>query len=236
MAHSSSVLVSVKNRFFLVGAAHSFFDVDIGKDIRIMIDNYSYELGGNLRYFEPNKNDGAYVPNNADMAVFELSNGFVRSIEKKYNFLPWSRIVFGHESSKDARYFLQGYPEKITGTDFPTYKIHSSAFNLAAIGFEKDFYMEENIDSRKVIAVTADQSVWRKMPVINQGEVKLSELGGISGSGVWNVFNLESETPEYRLVSIVTGENHAKTCLYSTRIEVLRAILIEKFNVEDIDI
>ena len=63
--------------------------------------------------------------------------------------------------------------------------------------------------------------------------IKLPELEGISGCGVWTVFNLFSEFPDYKLVSIITGRDNDNLYLYSSRIEILRIILTKEFGLSN---
>jgi hypothetical protein len=63
---------------------------------------------------------------------------------------------------------------------------------------------------------------------------ELPELEGISGCGVWIVFHLFSEFPDYKLVSIITGEDNDSSYLYSSRIEVLKIILNKGFGLSDL--
>jgi hypothetical protein len=59
--------------------------------------------------------------------------------------------------------------------------------------------------------------------------VKLVDLGGISGCGVWEISEIHSSNPQYQLVSIVTGEDDKLDVLYSTKINTLN-LFIDPFN------
>lgn len=229
-ADSSSLLVTVNNRFFLTTAAHSVHDFDLNC-IGIMIENDFCTIGGQLKYFEPNELEN-FDPNKIDIAVFELEATTVSVMKEKYQFLQWNKIGLNHISSEASHYLIFGYPEQETKKYYPTKQILPSPFILRTIGVTKEYYFKESVDITKTVIVTVDQKM-----VVRSSTQKievLPELGGISGCGVWNVFNLFGETPQYQLVSILTGENEEKTVLYSSKINVLRNILISDFKVDNI--
>ncbi len=62
--------------------------------------------------------------------------------------------------------------------------------------------------------------------------IELPELGGISGCGIWHVFNEFGKNPKYHLVAILTGENEEKTILYSTKVDHIKKILQIHFSLK----
>jgi hypothetical protein len=60
----------------------------------------------------------------------------------------------------------------------------------------------------------------------------LPDLNGISGCGIWNVSNVFEKKPQYKLVSILTGENFQKTVLYSAKVDYLKILFQAYFDVK----
>jgi hypothetical protein len=227
VALRSSILFTTNGRFFLVTAAHLFFaeiyekDIDVNR-IEIAIGNEYHKLGGILVTCDPNGDD-IYDPDKIDTAVFELDNDTANSITKKYQFLPWIKIHFGHESSAVLKYLIVGYPQAYTKLYYPDKAVISTPFVLAATGADHQYYLQEGIDENKIIVLP-----------IKKDNAELPKLEGISGCGVWIVSSLGSERPEYKLVSIVTGSDKDSLTLYSIRIEAIRMILSKRFSISDI--
>lgn len=225
-ADSSSVLLTINERFFLITAAHCIYDIDC---IGIMVENDFYTIGGYLKYFEPNDQDN-YEPNHLDLAIFELNDETIKAFKLKYKFLDWNRIGFGHQSSTISHYLVIGYPEYKTEKHFPTKKILSSPLILRTIGVNVDKYVKDKVNKNSCIILSADQ----KNVGLNTTNtiIELPPLGGISGCGIWHVFNEFGKTPRYQLVAILTGENEQKTLLYSTKIDHIKKILEIHFNLK----
>lgn len=229
-ADSSSILVTVAERYFLVTAAHCIHGIDL-TCFGIMISDEFIRLGGTVQYFEPNEED-AFDPNNMDMAVFELDDETVAAMKEKYQFLRWNQIKIGHPSEKISPYLIFGYPGLKTRKHFPTKQIIPEPFILRTIGKPLDFYQEQKIDTRKTLALLVDQK--RIASAMTDKIEEVGELGGISGCGVWHISNLLNDTPDFHLISILTGENQDKSVLYSSKVDNLRAILINAFGVINI--
>ena len=229
-ALASSILLTVNSRFYLVTAAHSFYGDNVD-NIGIMINNVFCKLGGTLINCEPN-DSADHEPNKIDMAVFELHNDTVEFIKTKYQFLPWSKISFDHVSSKNVNYLIFGYPASETRKHFPTKEVISSTFTLASYGLDMKYYLSHKIDACKKIMLPLLENQIGKSSSNNITE--LPELEGISGCGVWSFFDLFSEFPNYKLVSIITGRDNDSTYLYSSRIEVLKIILNKGFGLSNL--
>lgn len=227
-ADSTSVLITVQDRHFLVTAAHCVHEFDLDY-LGIMIGNDFCTIGGQLKYFEPNDLDDC-DPNKIDLAVFELLPDTAGAIREKYQFLNWDRVETNHSSSQASLYLIFGYPEVRTEKKyFPDKIITPTPLVLRTIGVPAEYYLHENINERKTIVLTLDQ---RKVGSKSKDKIEaLPFLGGVSGCGVWNVFNLFGMTPQYRLVSFLTGENASKTVLYSSRADNLKTILITQFGI-----
>lgn len=197
-ADSSSVLLSVRNRFFLITAGHTIHSYDLNC-IGVMLGNDFYTIGGLLKCFEPNElND--YDPNKIDMAVFELEHNTVNVIKEKYQFLQWNKVGLNHSSSNKSPYLTFGYPGQKTKKHYPTKQIIPSPFILRTIGTSNECYIKAGIDTNKIIILAVDQ---KRVASSFTKEIEiLPELGGISGCGVWSIFNLLGENPQYELVSI----------------------------------
>ena len=86
------------------------------------------------------------------------------------------------------------------------------------------YYYQTNIDIEKIIVLSGDQN--KIQPVNNNSQFLLSEFTGISCCGVWHVTCFSLECPEYKLVSIITGEDKNKTVFYSTRVNAIFSILM----------
>jgi hypothetical protein len=226
-ADSSSILVTIENRFFLVTAAHCIHEFDL-TCIGIMILDEFVGLGGTVQYFEPNGAE-TFDPNNMDMAVFELDAETTAAMKEKYQFLDWNQIKTGHPSLKISPYLIFGYPGSKTRKHFPTKQIIPEPFILRTIGKPFEFYQTENIDPQKTLALLVDQK--RIASAVTKEVEKIEELGGISGCGVWHISNLLAEYPTFELISILTGENKEKAVLYSSKVDNLRTILIRAFGV-----
>jgi len=226
-ADSSSILLTVAERFFLITTGHTVHNVDLSC-LGLMIGNDFYTIGGQLRYFEPNELDNC-DPNKLDMAVFELDSDIVNVISVKYQFLQWNKIGINHSSLTTSFYLIFGYPEQKTRKWFPTKQILPSPLVLRTVGMPQEYYAKEGINHGKTIVTIADQ---KRVGRSSTKEIEqLPELGGISGCGVWNIFNLLDDKPQFELVSILTGENAEKTVLYSSKVDNLKKILTSQFNI-----
>ena len=214
---ASSVLISVGEKHFLISAAHTFHEEDL-QNVGIMFGNNFCSIGGELWWLEPNVGD-KYDPNKQDIAIFKLDEITIGVLKKKYKFLTLDKLGFNHHSSTKSRYLSFGFPEKKTRRNYPTKEIMPTSITLGLFGFSEAYYYEKKIDKTKSLLLLFKQS---ECDNLNIEIVKpLPELEGISGCGVWNVFNLSSENPHYQLVSIITGQDYSKSILYSTKIDIL---------------
>ena len=128
---SSSILITVSNRFFLVTTAHSFNDEDVNR-IGIKIENHFCKLQGLSVSCDPNESDN-HDPNKIDIAVIELQNDAVAFLSRKYQFLPWTKILFAHTSSEKLKYLILGYPKNQTQSLYPTKTVLPCAILSPAI-------------------------------------------------------------------------------------------------------
>ena len=94
--------------------------------------------------------------------------------------------------------------------------------SLRTIGADFSYY-KNDIDINKTIILLADQENIASSNI--ESATKISDLGGISGCGVWKVINLSIENPQYELVSFITGEDEFKTILYSSRLNIVLDLL-----------
>lgn len=227
-ADSSSVLLTVNNRYFLITAAHCVHGFDL-ECMGIIIGNDFCTIGGQLKYFEPNDLD-ACDPNKIDLAIFELEPSTVSAMKEKYQFLQWNKIGLNHSSLQSSRYLIFGYPETQTEKKYlPDKIIIPTPLVLRTIGVPSEYYSKENINIQNTIVLTVEQkSVGRSS---TNAIEELPFLAGISGCGIWNIFNLFGETPQYQLVSFLTGENENKTVLYSSRVDNLKKLLNTQFDI-----
>lgn len=227
-ADSSSVLLTVNERFFLITAAHCVHGFDL-HCMGIMLENDFCTIGGQLKYFEPNDLDTC-DPNKIDLAIFELEPETVSAMKEKYQFLQWDKIGLNHSSSQSSRYLIFGYAEQQTEKKYlPNKIITPTPLVLRTIGVSNEYYLKEKINSQKTVVLTVDQkSVGRSSTDVIE---ELPFLGGISGCGIWNIFNLFGNTPQYQLVSFLTGEDENKIVLYSSRVDNLKGLLETQFDI-----
>ncbi len=213
--HSSSVLIKIAERHILISAAHTFHNENL-QNIGFMIQQDFIAIGGQLRYFEPNDSDN-YEPTKKDIAFFELDDVTIEAFKEKYDFLEWDKLGFNHFSEIDSKYLIFGYPSEMTRKNFPAKLITPSSLKLRTIGVPPPYYRADKINIFQTLILLAVQDnitgadTFKKLPV----------LGGISGCGVWDISNTSPSNPEYKLVSIMTGENESQTVLYSTKIDEL---------------
>ena len=219
-AFASSILIKTANNFFLVTAAHVFHEEEI-KNIGFFINRYFYVISGELNYHEPN--DGIYYDaRNLDIAVFKLDYVSVDLLKNYYSFLELQDLEFNHFSSVASRYLVFGYPEQITVNNDSTKTVIPASMSLRTIGVDQSYY-EKDITRDRTIILSGKQT--NMHPANSNSLDKVTVFSGISGCGVWNVTKLSKENPEYKLVSILTGEDEDKTVFYSTKIDVIISIL-----------
>lgn len=229
-ADSSSVLLTVNERFFLLTSGHSVHGIDL-HHLGIMIDNDFCTICGDLQYFEPNSDQG-YEPGKLDIAIFELGLITVSAIKEKYTFLSWDKLDTGYASSQISPYIIFGYAASETKKHFPSKEILPSPFILRTISVPGEYYNEQQIDPAKTLVLQVDQ---KQVMLARANSIReLPELGGISGCGVWRVLNLTDEIPQYKLASIITGENETKSVLYSTKIDRAVTLLKTNFNLHTV--
>lgn len=212
---SSSVLIKVGDRHILITAAHNLHNENL-QNIGFMLKKDFVVIGGELRYFEPNEIDG-YEPTKKDIAFFELDNVTIEAFKEKYEFLEWNQLGLNHFSSIDSKYIILGYPGERTKKNFPTKLITPTSLTLRTVGLPPPCYYENNIDMTQTLILPVDQNNFSSTETLK----KLPNLGGLSGCGVWHIWDTSRTNLKYELVSIITGENELKTLLYSTKIDEL---------------
>jgi len=217
--YSSCVLIKFHEKHFLVSAAHNFHEEDL-ESIGIMIERDFYTIGGILEYWEPNTED--HYPNNLDIAIFKLDEITISAFKKRYQFLDWQKVGFNHYTTLNSRYLIYGYPGSKTKKHAPTKTITPTSLTIRTIGVQESYYLENSIDADKFLVLSVPQ--YQVSSLNSNSLTNLPALGGISGCGIWNVINLSIENPQYELVSIVTGEDSAKTIIHSTKMYVLYSI------------
>lgn len=223
-ANSSSVLITYADEYFLITAGHNVDNIDLS-NIGIMINNDFCTIGGTVKCFEPNDINN-YVPQKSDIAIFKLSQETINAFKERYDFLPSNKIGIDHFSISSP-YLIFGFPERKTKMDFTEKKIMPEPFIFRTIGVDENQYKQKEINSNKTLMLSVKQKkVMRSKTKLIE---KLPKLHGISGCGVWHVFNFEN--PDYQLVSILTGENSEKSVLYSTRISIVINLIEKYFNI-----
>jgi len=225
-AFGTGVLLTVNRRYFLVTAAHCVHQIDL-EHLGVMIGYDFCTIGGQLRYFEPNEEE--FHANNSDVAVFELHLETVAAIKEKYDFFHWRKVELNHDSDHFSKYLIFGYPALKTVKNFPTKQITPEPLVLRTIGVPIEYYVRQQIEKNKTIVLNVNQkSVGR---ATNDRIEELPFLGGISGCGVWAVFDLHTNQPQYKLVALLTGEDGNKAVLYCSRIDNVKDILAKHFHV-----
>ena len=226
--HSTSIIFTANEKYFLLTAGHSVHGQDM-KKIGIKLGNDFLTLGGQFACIEHNE-DNNYDPTKLDIAVFDLDTATFQAIKEKYRFLDHSKLKFNHHSTSSAYYLLMGFPENLTTKHFPTKTINPKSLRLRTIGLPFEYYIENNINPKKTLSLFLDQE---HIGTANTDAVTaLGELGGISGCGIWEISEINSSNPQYHLVSIVTGEDERKKVLFSTKIDIVPAIIKSYFNID----
>jgi hypothetical protein len=218
LAFASSVLVKYKNDYLLITAGHVFQNED-PNTIGVMLQNDFCVIGGMLKGFDLNEED-SYNPKNLDIAIFKLDEITVNMFKEQYQFLELNNSI--SFSSINARYLIFGYPAELTISKPSTKTIVPRSMSLRTIGADLSYY-KDNIHINKTIILLADQENIASSDI--KSTTKISDLGGISGCGVWKVIDLSTEKPQYELVSFITGENEFKTALYSSRLNIVLDLL-----------
>lgn len=218
LAFASSVLIKYRNDFLLITAGHVFQNED-PNTIGIMLQDEFCVIGGMLKGFDLNDED-TYNPKNLDIAIFKLDETTVNMFKEQYRFLELNSFI--PFSSIDARYLIFGYPAELTINNASTKTIVPKSMSLRTIGADFSYY-KNDIDINKTIILLADQENIASSNI--ESATKISDLGGISGCGVWKVINLSIENPQYELVSFLTGEDEFKTILYYSRLNIVLDLL-----------
>jgi len=226
---SSVVFIEIDNRFFGITAAHSMYAKLDHLGIQIDLDFLS--LGGEIKVFETNDMVN-YDPSKLDLAVWELSDEMVVAVRKKYSFLPWAKVAVDHPAVPLAPYMIVGFPAEKTTKHFPTKTVSLKPLVLCSIGVNYAFYLEEELEPFKTLALVANQQMVGSFG--SQNILSLPDLGGISGCGIWHIKNLTGTKQEFELVGILTGENNEQTVLFGSRVNYLRKILIYQFGISNI--
>lgn len=216
----TSVLIKTKNNFFLVTAAHIFHKEKI-KNIVLFINKYLYRIAGELNFHEPN--DEHHDPHNLDIAVFKLDYIMVDLLKNYYSFLELQDLELDHFSSNDSRYLVFGYPAQITKQNEFKKTIKAIPMSFETVGVNLHHYYRDNIERNKTIILLGLQN---NIKPTNRNSInKISDFAGISSCGVWHVTTLSTESPKYKLVSILTGQDEHKTVFYSTSVNAIRSII-----------
>lgn len=225
-AFGSAILTTIKQAHFLVTAAHCVDRINL-EYLGIMIENDFYTIGGQLFYYEPNQD--TFDPNNADMAVVMLNTKTANVIKEKYEFMDWEKIGLDHLSDQLSKYLIFGYPASKTRKYFPTKQIIPEPLVLRTVGTSDDYYLHDDINRSKTFLLYADQKCVGRTA---ESEIEeLPQLGGISGCGVWTIFDLFTQSPKYKLVGLITGEDKNMRVLYCSRINNAERIINSYFKI-----
>lgn len=221
----TSILLSIKSRFFLITAAHVYSKIN-PLFIGIMIGNFFYPITDSPRLFEPNNDFDNYDPNKLDIAICELNNETVNYISEFYSFLDYSKLAINHVNAK-TRYIIFGYPEKRTKINNQEKKIAPKPFVFITLDANSFQYLNKNTDPEKTLIIQVYQKkVMRSATGLIE---RLSKLNGISGCGIWDLYNLDINNPDFKLTAILTGQNKEKTLIYSTKVNSIMKLLNQHF-------
>ncbi|CAN5213970.1 hypothetical protein BH11BAC5_BH11BAC5_14220 [soil metagenome] len=229
-ADSSSILITVQNRFFLITTGHTLHNRSL-QTIGIMLENIFYSLSGKSAYHEPNI-DFEYEPNKLDMGVVELDEYAVSILKRKYEFLQIEQMDFYHFNSKQFQYLIYGYPVEKTSKDINTKIISPYPISLFTIEETIENYLLNNIDIKRVIMLKGEQNRLLHLETKLEKTKPLPLFEGLSGCGVWRVEGLMSIKPEYKLVSMITGSTETQDILYSTKVTAILGILKMNFGLD----
>jgi hypothetical protein len=223
---ASSVLISVQEQFFLLGAGHVFEENHI-EDLGILIGNRFNILQGLISYVNPFQND---IANKIDVAILKLPLDLVKIIRQKYEFLSYQKIGIDHELIfEEIRYLVVGFPWRKSRPNpvKKTIKPKPLVFISNIAGDEG--YKALNLEKHNNIILNYKQ---KNVIEAKSGHSKLGpNPEGISGCGIWLIdVYPPSPKPNYKLVSIVTDKDKNKKYIQSTRIDIVNEILIKDFK------
>lgn len=216
----SSILMKNNKNFFLITAGHIFFEEEI-KNIGIYIGNYIYGITGELNFHEPNSK--THDPQKLDLAIFKLDYIMVDLLKNYYDFLELEDLDLGHLSSGLSLYLVFGYPAQITKPNAVKKTMVPVSISLQTIGADFYHYKKHSIEMHKTIVLLGLQKNIHPSNINSLN--KVSDFAGISGCGVWHITNVTPESAQYKLASILTGEDENKTIFFSTKVDAILSIL-----------
>lgn len=226
---ASSVLLEIKDSYFLVTAGH-VFNRKIKNNIGFLVDQHIYFIMGDLKFADVSEGG---LANKIDIAVLKLSTHVVESIKLKYKFLSFDRIAFDHQTDDTPKYLVVGYPIKTSKINKITKKIKPKPLIfITGIAEGKD-YKRLHFDPTINFLVKYRQKKVKNFT--NKSIETHASPRGISGCGVWylpSFINPDGGLPNYQIMGIVIEQSEDKTILIGTRIHILTELIRRDFGLD----
>lgn len=224
---ASGLLVCIANRYFILTAAHVI--AEHSNDIEIVIPPNKLLRPGGVLYFTPLPISGNRIDDKLDFAVMELEDSVVSEVSTVFKFITLDDIDFRHKTVSEPCYLSVGYPVtktkkiwgkgKISAVPFPYLTEPNPSFNFENFGFSSKTHIAVQFDGK----VTSEK--------IKQVH-KAPKMEGISGSGLWYVNHLATDSTSKRkkLVGLIIEVNNK--ALIATRIEVIIETIQHYFDLD----
>lgn len=222
-AYASSVLVRVKERKFLVSAAH-ILEGTLSGDIQV----------GNKNAFLLPKIDWHYFEDkNLDLAVMELTGDFENEISKNFEYYDLGIVNPDHQIYMDQFFFAFGYPASKTKMIKTINTLESGVLAYTTNLQKIELCFELGFHPNTHLILIADKKV---KSALTQDLGKTPDQNGMSGCGIWHLsrsFVCSNSNPIPFILSGIYIEYHKKkntSSIVATRISVLTELLRLRFK------
>lgn len=233
VSHGSGILFYVQEHFFMITAAHNFFNEDLS-ELQIRANNKLIDLSGNKVY---SRNPNSDEVDKIDIGVVKLEGELLDELKKSNHFIEIIDVELNSkqkfwnnpENRESDYYFLLGFPGKKTKL-----KYRSNTDWKVKVLYIVGFLNKKN--QKKIMIEGYGQHLFinkfHKYKELGTNQKKeVPKLKGMSGCGLWDIkgYDLEKQKPIVKLVGILIEQNHG--VLISTKIDFAIEMIRQVFGV-----
>ena len=181
----SGVFIEYQSEYYVISAAHVL--AEFYNDTFVMLQDKELVLGGRLVFSEIPES-GNRDDDKIDIAILKLCETSISEMLKNLTPVKIDSIELNHELDKYKTYFSVGFPQTRTGKVWNEDRIKSIGYTYQSepdfdFEFSKHGFIESNVIPLKFDGEVRNAS--------NPHPHLSPKMEGISGSGLWHLFNGE---------------------------------------------
>lgn len=231
--HGCGVLVHINNKYYCISNAHVIGDEYLGKTfIFTSKNNQNHKrktttIGGHYRFTQMPVS-GKREDDTLDIAVVLLNNDCKEDLlERGHSFLEIDCIESNYKPKESDKLLISGYPSTVTkvNTHFksvvakPLYLLTKPHIDdLAAYNFPKDLHTYAKYSIGQIYNP--------QKGIIQKGPAPY----GLSGSGLWHIFESENGIQKALLTGILTTYLQKRNLVVSTNIGLFVDLIRQQFD------